>query len=336
MPALRRINSLLLAIAYPDSFYHRVLDPAVSGLFSRVILWHDDDSAGTEPAVVGGIVCRLEPSPFAANGTPPVTAAAGKSVYGLPQQQAAAPAPGGEQAIYIQSLALLSPYRSQGLAAAALEEIIASAARAAPALNVRAIYAHVWTENTDGLAWYTARRFVRSDPPIAGYYFKLRPDTAWIVRRDISPLAALTSPTAMPTPTSSSLSSAPPPRPSVTAAAANLPPMSARPPAPPSTPSAMMPPAGASSSGPSSSPSQPASPPVAPVQNYQTMRPDTEWNDLPQDMLIRPSASRTSLAVPGAGSEAASSGPPSSASSRSSSTVRKKRDRAYPTAAFGS
>ncbi|KAK8122119.1 GCN5-related N acetyltransferase [Apiospora sp. TS-2023a] len=50
-------------------------------------------------------------------------------------------------------------------------------------------------------------------------------------------------------------------------------------------------------------------------------RPETEWNDLPAEM------SRT-LAVP-------SSGVSSGASSRSSSTLRKKRDRAYPAAAFG-
>ncbi|KAK8075071.1 hypothetical protein PG997_009734 [Apiospora hydei] len=63
------------------------------------------------------------------------------------------------------------------------------------------------------------------------------------------------------------------------------------------------------------------SPNPASGQSFQNARPETEWNDLPAEM------SRT-LAVPG-------SGVSSGASSRSSSTLRKKRDRAYPAAAFG-
>ncbi|TPX18983.1 uncharacterized protein E0L32_011300, partial [Thyridium curvatum] len=184
IPALRRINSLLLPVNYPDSFYHKALDPAVSGLFSRVILWRDDDDddgsdqqsqqqqGGSEQRasdqVIGGIVCRLEPSPFSSAASP------GEA----------------QQAIYIQSLALLSPYRGLGLAAAALDDILAAAAAhtasSASRLDVRTAFAHVWTENEDGLAWYLARGFVREGPePVRGYYFKLRPDTAWVVRREI-------------------------------------------------------------------------------------------------------------------------------------------------------
>ncbi|PHH86443.1 hypothetical protein CDD83_10244 [Cordyceps sp. RAO-2017] len=67
-------------------------------------------------------------------------------------------------------------------------------------------------------------------------------------------------------------------------------------------------------------------PPPPRGQSYQNQRPETEWNDLPADMapgLLAPPRK--------AGSE-----PASVASSRSSSTVRKKRDRSYPAAAFGS
>lgn len=162
--ALRRINSLLLPVAYPDTFYQHVLDPSVSALFSRVITWADD---GASPKVVGGIVCRLE------------------HVAG----EALAPVDEGYHALYIQSLGVLAPYRGLGLASAALEQVL-SAAQRDPSIDVRCVYAHVWTENEEGLDWYRGRGFTCSDKPVEGYYFKLRPDSAWIVRRDLSPLKA--------------------------------------------------------------------------------------------------------------------------------------------------
>lgn len=160
--ALRRINSLLLPVAYPDAFYQHVLDPSVSALFSRVITWADD---GAGPKVVGGIVCRLE------------------EVAG----PALAPVDEGYHVLYIQSLGVLAPYRGLGLAAAALDQVLGVVQRD-PSIDVRYVYAHVWTENEDGLNWYRGRGFTCSDKPVEGYYFKLRPDSAWVVRRDLSPL----------------------------------------------------------------------------------------------------------------------------------------------------
>ncbi|KAL2108377.1 hypothetical protein VUR80DRAFT_3906 [Thermomyces stellatus] len=160
--ALRRINSLLLPVAYPDTFYQHVLDPSVSALFSRVITWADD---GAAPKVVGGIVCRLE------------------EVAGA----ALAPIDEGYHVLYIQSLGVLAPYRGLGLASAALDQVLGAAQRD-PSIDVRYVYAHVWTKNEDGLSWYRARGFTCSDKPVEGYYFKLQPDSAWVVQRDLSPL----------------------------------------------------------------------------------------------------------------------------------------------------
>ena len=189
IPALRRINSLLLPVPYPDSFYANVLDPLASGLFSRVILWQDSDA--DTPKVIGGLVCRLEPNRFLdAQGQPSPQ----PSVSSPRQIPPDTPLDTPYHAIYIQSLALLSPYRSLGLAAAALEHILASATllpAAGSTIDARTIYAHVWTENEEGLKWYEARGFAREgNAPIKGYYFKLRPDTAWVVRRHIGPTAA--------------------------------------------------------------------------------------------------------------------------------------------------
>lgn len=287
VPPLRRINSLLLSVPYPDSFYASLLDPSSSGLLSRAILWRD--TPASSPKVIGGIVCRLEPT---APGTP------------------------GTQAIYLQSLALLSPYRAQGLAAAALEHIIASAVLLPQASwDVRSVYAHVWTENEDGLRWYAARGFEREgSEPVKGYYYKLRPDTAWIVRRRVG-------------------EGAPPPVPGATqstqgvrsgggvvAAAVNLPPIGSGGGGPPRRPSAAPSPSGSTLS-------------------FQNARPETEWNDLPEEMVKGSGgggggggagASRSQLVPP-----PPTSGPGSATSSRSSSAARKKKERAYPTAAFG-
>lgn len=270
--ALRRINALLLPVSYPDHFYQRAVDPTASGRFSRVITWAHD---GEDPRVVGGVVCRLEPTDASKTGE-------------APQQ--------GPQNLYIQSLCLLSPYRSMGLINAALDNIIATAVADA-GLDVRAVTAHVWTENEEGLKWYEGRGFIRDDAPIKGYYMKLRPDSAWLVHRDVG--ASVRS--ALPSPsdqlTSHNIA------PSPTAAVVNLPPMVGGPPKAASRPPAR----------------------VASGQSFQNQRADTEWNDLPDEMTggLRPPARKN-------GSE-----PTSNASSRSSSTVRKKKDRSYPAAAFG-
>ncbi|GAB1311600.1 N-acetyltransferase domain-containing protein [Madurella fahalii] len=344
IPALRRINSLLLPVAYPDSFYAKALDPLAAGLFSRAILWQDSDT--DTPKVIGGLICRLEQNPFVdAQGQPLPWASLPAHSQKLDPVSLNAP----YHAIYIQSLALLSPYRSLGLAAAALDHIIASAAllpAAGSNIDARTIYAHVWTENEDGLKWYQARGFARHGrEPVKGYYFKLRPDTAWVVRREIgtatpSSLLSTRGP-APPSPSSSSSMQSPPSTTTagagagggVVAAAVNLAPMavpSTSPSPSPSpvgvTPPPSLPPADANgiSNGPprrqpaATNPSSSTS-----SLSFQNTRPETEWNDLPADMVGR----SPHLSAP--------SGPGSSASSRSSSTARKKKERAYPSAAFG-
>lgn len=318
IPALRRITSLLLPVNYPDSFWARLSDPQSSGAFSRVLLWTDGEPSSSndpsqlqsqpqspQPKVIGGLVCRPEPSPFPLQ--PPNT-------YQQQQQQSSS------NALYIQSLVLLSPYRSLGLAAALLDDV-ARAAALSPLWACDVVWAHVWTDNADGLRWYLARGFEREPGEIAGYYFKLRPDSAWIVKRRIDGRGrggeaisngngnGITGGGDMP-----ATSTIPP---STTAAAANLAPP---PPPPPST----------SRPGPSPNPGAGS----GSGMSYQNARPQTEWNDLPADMHVSRSGSSTSLAVPAGNGNNGGGG--SGASSRSSSAVgRKKKDRAYPAAAFG-
>ncbi|KAH8886777.1 hypothetical protein GQ53DRAFT_337396 [Thozetella sp. PMI_491] len=192
IPSLRRINALLLPVDYTGSFYKNILEPLTSGLFSRAVLWADPARPAAQDKVVGGMVCRFETNPFVDEVGRPR----------LPEEIRRLPYPSWQSpyhAIYIQSLGILSPYRSQGLAAAALEHIIASAVAlrdhgpryeddsALPMINVQVVYAHVWTENEEGLRWYESRGFVRDLEPLQGYYYKLQPGSAWIVRKEIGP-----------------------------------------------------------------------------------------------------------------------------------------------------
>ncbi|KAL7931046.1 hypothetical protein V8C35DRAFT_311105 [Trichoderma chlorosporum] len=245
--ALRRLNSLLLPVSYPETFYNRAADP-VTGRFSRLICWSHQ---GDGPKPVGGVVCRVEPDVDAR--------AAGSQVI---------------QNIYIQSLCLLSPYRSLGLVSAALDDIVAAAV-ADPALDVRTVTAHVWTENEEGLHWYEARGFSKQGPAIQGYYLKLRPDSAWLVSKPVraSVLSALPS------------SAAPVSRPdisSTTAAVLSLPPMASQPP--------VRPPAR-----------------VASGKSFQNQRPEMEWNDLPADMAPSLLVPPKNGSEPGSGASSRSS-----------------------------
>jgi len=291
---LKRINALLLPISYPDSFYHKIIDPQTSPNFSRVILWKDPSSfksafsSNPEPKVVGGIVCRLEPDENTKTSS-----------------------------IYIQSLALLSPYRSHGLATAVLDDIIKGLVKnPITEFPVTSLYAHVWIENAEGLEWYTARGFTREEPVVQGYYRRLQPGNAWIMRRSLVPsdhlqycqtsagsLASQNGTVKSPSPSLRTSTSAPPI--TTTSTAPIL--------APASTKRAA---------------------------SYQTAGPGHEWNDLPDDILIGASTSKSQTLDPSARNlsttHLAPSATGSAASSRSSSSTRNggKKKRQYPAAAF--
>jgi GNAT superfamily N-acetyltransferase len=173
--------------------------------FSRVILWTDPHSKDTK--VVGGIVCRLDPS-LAPGSTPQ-----------SPQILE------GSYDIYIQSLVLLSPYREKGLAAAALKSVIDAAIRQ-DRIRIRELYAHVWTENMEALEWYPARGFKRDELVLNGYYKRLKPDTAWIFRRKLVPSdhlshPSVTQPISPPAPPTLAKAASAPPRPTVPPSATN-------------------------------------------------------------------------------------------------------------------
>lgn len=95
---------------------------------------------------------------------------------------------------------MLAPWRGHGIAAALLKEIISAAVEfttsiptgeeapgsvSGPGLGrLRGVFAHVWETNDAGLEWYRGRGFEVGDV-VRGYYRKLRPDGARVVRRDV-------------------------------------------------------------------------------------------------------------------------------------------------------
>jgi ribosomal protein S18 acetylase RimI-like enzyme len=281
---LRRINSLLLPISYPDSFYHNILAPTSYPSFSRVITWTDPANPA-EAKVIGGIVCRLDPAQ-APDSTP-------SNPKALP----------GSYDLYLQSLALLSPYRGKGLAAAVLEDVITSAASTnVDSLGVRVVglYAHVWSENTEAAEWYLKNGFQRDTGLIHGYYRKLKPDSAWLFRRKILATDRLKS--IAPYQPPGNVNSATPLTPGL-----------------PKSPTAD-----------GSKENIPARPTMAGgVRSFQDRGPDREWNDLPED-VVRPPFLKP------AGQQSSAAGSTASSRSSSRSVAAGKKKRVYPAAAFGS
>ncbi|KAG5936634.1 hypothetical protein E4U60_002414 [Claviceps pazoutovae] len=318
LPPFRRINALLLQVAYTESYYASTLhDP-----LSRVITWSHD---GQAPKVVGAVVCLIEDADTNTNTN--------TNAHDPLGDEAQSQRP---KTLYIRSMCLLAPYRGLGLAQAALEDILEGVLHRN--VNVVSITAHVWTENEDGLRWYKGRGFEKdSVKPLEGYYLRLRPGTAWLVRKTLPDRHGAAQKggflgqrngngkgegegeergVVIPE--------------SVTAAVVNMPPS----PPPPAAAAAAA--AAATTTTPASGPASTPTPETRPTpisgQSFQNQRPETEWNDLPEDMAP-PRAS----ALRGKAAGEAASGAGAGAGSRSASAGgKKKRDRSYPAAAFGS
>ncbi|CAZ86627.1 unnamed protein product [Tuber melanosporum] len=142
IPLLKRLNTLLLPIPYPQTFYSEILPSPLLTRLTRLAFYNPPPSSSpsAQPICIGAIRCRLEPH--------------GK--------------------LYVMTLCTLSPYRGLGVAGRLLEAVVGS--------GVREVYAHVWEMNVEGIGWY-ARRGFEVGAVVGGYYRRLRPDGARVVRR---------------------------------------------------------------------------------------------------------------------------------------------------------
>ncbi|TKA28775.1 hypothetical protein B0A54_15964 [Friedmanniomyces endolithicus] len=164
LPALKRLNSLLLPIPYPESFYREILEDSLTNNITLLANWHDDScTIGQEKGrLIGAIRCRL----FAHSVQDPALHSS---------------APDEKPMLYLSTLVLLSPYRSYGVAAEMLRLLIV---RAIGQYGIGSVGAHVWQANTEGLEWYAKRGFRvvgRED----GYYRRLKPSGVVVVRREV-------------------------------------------------------------------------------------------------------------------------------------------------------
>ena len=163
-------------------------------------------------------------------------------------------------------------------------------------VTIASLYAHVWTENEEALQWYGARGFKREEPILHGYYRRLKPDTAWILRRRLMPTDHLVN-TSLPVQATQS------------AIQAQVPTTSTPPP-----------------------PVATSRPPGLPhARSFQERGPDREWNDLPEDVL-----GGALLKPPSQLGSREGSVTSSRSSSRSGLDSKAKKKRVYPAAAFGS
>lgn len=251
--SIKRINGLLLCISYPPWFYQQLSPPTSYSSYSRAILW--SDKLDSPPTVIGSLITRRDPvTEFKRDG---------KKEGVMPD----------DTALYIAALTLLSPYRSKGLAQAALESVIrqiVSTPATQEAGGIKSLYAHVWTENQEGLEWYEKMGFHKEGKPVEGYYQKLQPSTAWVLRRNISVLDVVERQKSL------------------------------------STMSALRGSEGSEDMLRSQIPKRPS---VGTARSFMSKGPENEWNDLPEHMVVPRSGPPSAGRTPGA--SAPPSGPPS-------------------------
>lgn len=162
MPAFKQLNSLLLPIPYPESFYKEILAEKVDRSITLMALWHDSPAniGKVKGRLVGAIRCRL---------------------FAKPPGNSSSRARKEGPMLYLSTLVLLSPYRGHGIAAHMLENLIRTAV---DDYEITSVGAHVWTANEEGLKWYRKRGF-REVNREAGYYRRLNPTDAVVMLRDV-------------------------------------------------------------------------------------------------------------------------------------------------------
>jgi len=173
IPQLKRLNSLLLPIPYPESFYREITDDPLTNDITLLATWHDNPSLAVEGhekgRLIGAIRCRLL-------ATSPAGTQSRADAVAIEKET------GGKPMLYLSTLVLLSPYRSHGIASQLLHRLTQ---QAVDDYGVGSVGAHVWEANVDALEWYRKRGFreVRREKE---YYRRLKPTGAVVVRRDVS------------------------------------------------------------------------------------------------------------------------------------------------------
>ena len=169
--SFRRLNSLLLPIAYHDYFYKETLEDEVIASVTRVALWRPSEALRDSNSIVKNM-------PTGAKEDHKLVAAIRCRVFERPPYSRSP----DEPVLYISTIGTLAPFRDLSLASHLLEETLRVAQEQ---YGLKAVYAHVWEENGEALDWYYKRGFkiVQKEEK---YYKRLAPHTAaWLIKRDI-------------------------------------------------------------------------------------------------------------------------------------------------------
>ena len=159
----------------------------------------------SEVVVIGGIQARIEhhsSSPVEGrnnnnvNGGGGISSSSSGSSSGGSGVGTESTANPPKKILYIQTLAVLAPYRGLGVGSKLLEELIEmvlkkeeenekeNEGKKTPNL-VEGVYAHVWEVNEEGVEWYLKRGFVVVGGLVERYYRRLRPQGARLLRRRV-------------------------------------------------------------------------------------------------------------------------------------------------------
>jgi GNAT superfamily N-acetyltransferase len=169
LASLKRLNSLLLPINYRESFYKDILTNPIDAALSRVAFWDGGIS------IIGGIRGKWDPPSPSSSATP---------ASGIVSPSCLDDGSKRSGKIYLMTICVLSPFRRLGVASALLADIVGTAKQ----WGVEEIYAHVWVENHEAQEWYERRGFTIDEGVVEGYYRKLRPSGAKVVRLRIDGL----------------------------------------------------------------------------------------------------------------------------------------------------
>ncbi|KAF3918100.1 hypothetical protein ABW21_db0208058 [Orbilia brochopaga] len=188
---LKRINSLLLPVPYPENFYRDVLQRPESEILTRLAFYDDE--------CVGGIRCRVETeAEYRASMERSVlredkdSTAGSRILKAIPNDSvrrswtdSAEDAGGPKRKIYIMTLAVLAPYRSLSIGSHLVDYTLSTAAKD-PLIDADEAYAHVWIANEGAFEFYRKLGFdVSTGAVVRDYYRRLDPRDAKVVSRKI-------------------------------------------------------------------------------------------------------------------------------------------------------
>merc|ERR1711976_1047417 len=156
----KMINQAVFPVQYVDAFYRDAQKSEIH--FSKLAYFND--------LVVGGVCFRLE------DASSPEIGMVNKTIKADQIKQAPL------KRAYIMTLGVLTPYRRYGVGKKMLDWVIE---KAKSLKDVSGIYLHVQTNNDAAKAFYEKNDFSQEGGVFEGYYKKIDPPDAYMLKMDI-------------------------------------------------------------------------------------------------------------------------------------------------------